>query len=293
MNDPAPHRPLDIAERADQLDALADRYLALWKRINERDFLNPAAGLVHLAAYLTDCHILVDETLRRLTELVTSQPSQPLEAGIALTTLNQAIRDSADAASLLARATGQSALTTATWANNYNGVDEQHLQDRYTKASQCCVGAMALLEHSALALHSTALLARSAERQSPAATPRAAAKAQAEAHAGSLERLTPAQRHALQAIAAGGVRLHETVRGSRYIDVGQGPRITLTTYNSLERKGLISRDTSTMLLFHGQRLTITKRGQAALAAITPGRASASPPDTSRPSQGRRRPRSGT
>ncbi|MFD5320027.1 hypothetical protein [Streptomyces sp. NPDC127098] len=287
MTDPTPPRTLDIPELADQLDTLADRYMGLWNRINERPFLNPATGLADLAAYLEQCHALVKGTLRRLTELAARRPSQPIEAGIALTALTQAVENSTHAAGLLATATGQSALTTVSWADHEPGAREQLPQAARAEVDQRRAEAMARLEQSALALHSTAAHARSAEPQPHTATPAAQGRAHAEAEPRDVPRLTAAQRSALQAIADGRVRLHETLRGSRYLDAGSGARITLTTYNALQRKGLISRDTSTMLLFHGQLLAITKRGQAALAA-TRAQAPARPPGIAQPSSVRRR-----
>ncbi|MEU2874213.1 hypothetical protein ABZ769_34320 [Streptomyces olivoreticuli] len=79
-------------------------------------------------------------------------------------------------------------------------------------------------------------------------------------------RLSPNQHQALHTINRGGAELCETTRGRTYVAAPGGQRITMTTYNSLERKGLVSRDTGTSL-FTGQRLFATERGRTVLASL--------------------------
>ncbi|MBV9026849.1 MAG: hypothetical protein JO362_24320, partial [Streptomycetaceae bacterium] len=78
-------------------------------------------------------------------------------------------------------------------------------------------------------------------------------------------KLSTAQYTALQALAKGwGCMRASHPRGSARIHTGDGTRITLATFQSLVKRGLVHWDTSTPLS-RGQDINLTAQGQQALA----------------------------
>lgn len=99
--------------------------------------------------------------------------------------------------------------------------------------------------------------------------PAASATAQKQT-AARTPKLTAAQHAALQALAQEGGRLSESIRGHKRFVVPRNSdvRITITTFDALEKRGLVHTDRSTPLL-RGQNITVTPAGQRLLAAQRP------------------------
>ncbi|KPI02884.1 hypothetical protein OK074_5034 [Actinobacteria bacterium OK074] len=91
--------------------------------------------------------------------------------------------------------------------------------------------------------------------------------------------LTPAQRTALEAVAAGHVTLGEQ-SGTPYVSRGPA-RITITTIRALEARSLVAREPGP-LMTHDERLHLTPDGCRALAALL-DRSGSAPPTAMRPS----------
>jgi DNA-binding MarR family transcriptional regulator len=79
-----------------------------------------------------------------------------------------------------------------------------------------------------------------------------------------MARRSPAQLTALQLIAEGGVTAYEFRHiGRTRVTARNGAPINTATFRTLERAGLITRDTSTSL-FNGQAVSLTDAGRAEL-----------------------------
>lgn len=116
-----------------------------------------------------------------------------------------------------------------------------------------------------------------------APTPAASATAQKQT-AAPAPKLTAAQHAALQALAQEGGRLSESIRGHKRFVVPRNSdvRITITTFDALEKRGLVHTDRSTPLL-RGQNITVTPAGLDVLAAQRPSPAATPvPPPPPRP-----------
>lgn len=87
--------------------------------------------------------------------------------------------------------------------------------------------------------------------------------------------LTAAQYDALTALNGGGYLYESATRGLGVTRVAtsNGTRVSIATYQALERRGLVTHDTSTSLWAGGQKISVTEQGQQALApkeAVTDG-----------------------
>ncbi|MCG7207282.1 hypothetical protein [Streptomyces arenae] len=82
--------------------------------------------------------------------------------------------------------------------------------------------------------------------------------------------LTPAQYGALTALNGGGHLYESATRGLGVTRVAtdDGTRVSIATFQALDKRGLVTRDTSTSLAT-GQKITVTEQGQQALARPRP------------------------
>ncbi|MGW0710197.1 hypothetical protein ACWD4G_30290 [Streptomyces sp. NPDC002643] len=89
--------------------------------------------------------------------------------------------------------------------------------------------------------------------------------------------LTRSQYAALEALRDGG-HLYENARraGVTRVATDDGTRVSIATYEALRKRGLVTADTSTPLLYHGQKITVTEDGHRALKQPRP---QATPPAT--------------
>ncbi|MEU2131751.1 hypothetical protein [Streptomyces sp. NPDC018352] len=76
--------------------------------------------------------------------------------------------------------------------------------------------------------------------------------------------LSDTQYKALGALAKGGASMETKGRGSARVAVPDGIRVTIATFQSLDKRGLVHLDTS-VPLFHGRAITVTADGNRALA----------------------------
>ncbi|MGQ4435318.1 MULTISPECIES: hypothetical protein [unclassified Streptomyces] len=83
--------------------------------------------------------------------------------------------------------------------------------------------------------------------------------------------LTAAQYDALAALNRGGSLYESATRGMGVTRVAadDGTRVSIATYRALEKRGLVTHDTSAMLWSGGQKITVTEQGQQALARPRP------------------------
>lgn len=97
--------------------------------------------------------------------------------------------------------------------------------------------------------------------------------------------LTPAQYDALTSLNGGGHLYESATRGMGVTRVATNDctRVSIATYRALEKRGLVTTDTSTSLMAGGQKITVTEQGQQALAQPRPvaalATAVAAPPKT--------------
>jgi hypothetical protein len=76
--------------------------------------------------------------------------------------------------------------------------------------------------------------------------------------------LSDTQYEALGALAKGGARMETKGRGSARVAVPDGSRVTIATFHSLDKRGLVHLDTS-VPLFRGRDITVTADGHRILA----------------------------
>ncbi|MFJ4572048.1 hypothetical protein ACIP4W_11550 [Streptomyces sp. NPDC088846] len=76
--------------------------------------------------------------------------------------------------------------------------------------------------------------------------------------------LSDTQYQALSALAKGGARMETKGRGSARVAVPDGSRVTIATFQSLDKRGLVHLDTS-VPLFRGRDITVTADGHRILA----------------------------
>ncbi|WP_405729353.1 hypothetical protein OG885_10150 [Streptomyces sp. NBC_00028] len=83
--------------------------------------------------------------------------------------------------------------------------------------------------------------------------------------------LTAAQYDALTALSGGGHLYESATRGLGVPRVAttDGTRVSIATYRALEKRGLVTHDTSTSLRAGGQKISVTEQGQQALAQPRP------------------------
>ncbi|MEV8125395.1 hypothetical protein AB0P07_15035 [Streptomyces sp. NPDC085944] len=97
--------------------------------------------------------------------------------------------------------------------------------------------------------------------------------------------LTAAQHDALTALNGGGHLYESATRGLGVTRVAtnDGTRVSIATYRALEKRGLVSPDTSTSLWAGGQKISVTEQGRQALTRPRPRAAlrtaAATPPKT--------------
>ncbi|ELS55910.1 hypothetical protein [Streptomyces viridochromogenes] len=82
---------------------------------------------------------------------------------------------------------------------------------------------------------------------------------------------TAAQYDALTALNGGGYLYESATRGLGVTRVAtnDGTRVSIATYRALEKRGLVTHDTSTSLWARGQKISVTEQGQQALAQPRP------------------------
>ncbi|MFF8918316.1 hypothetical protein ACF08M_34715 [Streptomyces sp. NPDC015032] len=76
--------------------------------------------------------------------------------------------------------------------------------------------------------------------------------------------LSDTQYEALGALATGGAKMETKGRGSAHVAVPDGSRVTIATFQSLDKRGLVHLDTS-VPLFRGRDITVTADGHRVLA----------------------------
>ncbi|MFD7013900.1 hypothetical protein [Streptomyces sp. NPDC059928] len=97
-------------------------------------------------------------------------------------------------------------------------------------------------------------------------------------------RLSLAQNEALRALAKGGATMRKQGGGSRIVVTSDRTRITISTFQSLDKRGLVHVDTS-VPLSRGRGITVTPEGHRALAhhqartGVSAGPAAARPATT--------------
>ncbi|MGW6742860.1 hypothetical protein ACWGDX_19410 [Streptomyces sp. NPDC055025] len=274
-------RQIDITVQADRLRTLADRFDALRRELlhDHDEPLTGTEGLRQLARRIAESHALVTESLTRLTALDGSQAAHISGARAAFDCVSSVVEQAGLASASLTSAISDNTYDAHTWdpqpaddrvARDLRHRDARqniaaHLHDAAQSLSVCATGCRYVATHltGTTPAPATAPVSSTTRTGTPAPATRPV-------------HLTPRQHHALHTIAQGGVKLSETTRGRWYVDTprGSGERITLTTYNSLEKKGFVDRDTSSSL-FTGQTLTATDHARTILATLPPS--AAAPP----------------
>ncbi|MFB7270800.1 hypothetical protein [Streptomyces sp. NPDC056244] len=267
-------RQIDIAVQTDRLRTLADRFDALRRQLLDGQPLTGTEGLRQLIPHVTTSHELVTESLIRLAVLDGSQAARISGAQAAFDCVSSVVEQAGLASASLTSAICDNTYDANSWApqpaDDTTARNLRHREARQNIATHLAAAAQSLSVCATGCRYVATHLSGTTPAPPVTAPVRSTTRTGGSAPATRPVRLTPRQHQALHTIAQGGVKLHETTRGRWHVATPPGPgeRITLTTYNSLEKKGLVDRDTSSSL-FTGQALTATDRARTVLAALPP------------------------
>jgi hypothetical protein len=262
---------LDLAEQAQQLRTLARDFEALHARVRDVSYTPGTDALRQISPLLLKAQDLTATVLVRLGALDSSAYTSIASSRASLQCLASVVVASSQAGNDLA---------SALLANPYEGApfpgyradDASMRTARHAEAIPKMTGHLADAAHqldlSATGCHyvATGITRDLADTREATVFPQAAAG----------PALTSTQYDALKAL--GGGRLYESSTrglGVTRVATEDGTRISMTTFRALARRKLVELDTSTSL-YRGQKITVTERGQQALAKPRPTASAAAP-----------------
>ncbi|WP_198358304.1 hypothetical protein [Streptomyces fildesensis] len=192
-----------------------------------------------------------------------------------LETLGEVVASACFAAWQLARAVADNPLEASTFAGGPPADDAVMRQARHAEAAPLLAQSLTTAAHHlnlcATCCHYTASgITRDLERTASTSAGRPVP-----------HRLSDAQYQALRSLAQGGATMQTRGRGSTMVCTPDLTVITIATFQSLDKRGLLHLDTS-VPLYQGRSITVTPEGHHALAhhatskgaAITPSAAAA-------------------
>lgn len=275
----------DVTDHLVHLQQLRSQFADLGTRVKALTVVPGTDGLNQITPLLLQTHTLTAESLARLRALdgspITMTSGSRYTTAAMASVVSTASRAASDLASALhANAgganwepAGDTAAATrehrdngaTTTAGRYIGDAARQLD----LSSTACDRVHAALSNTATTATAPPSAAPAHDRSGPTTRADGARQTPPETPATPHKPtapFSPAQQQALQSIASGDTHLCETVRGRLYVSTRDATRISVGTYNSLARRKLVDRDKGTSL-FHGQAITLTERGLAALAEL--------------------------
>lgn len=262
-------RQIDIASQVEHLRRLAGDFEALHTHVRDLTYTPGTDALDKISPVLLNVQDLTAKAVLRLWILDGSQYTTVQGSRSSLETLASVV-----SSALLAGTD----LAGALYANPYEGaafagqlVDEGAVRKaRHAEATPVMAEHIADAAHQ-LDLRATAchFVASGISRDLAAAICTTAVPSQQQE---APQKLSARQYAALQALAKGGGQVRETHhRGSTRVYTKDGTRVTIATFQSLHKGGLVRLDTGTAL-YQGRDITVTGEGQRALAHHRPGTA---------------------
>lgn len=257
--------PLDLPTQVQQLRDLAEEFETLHVRVRQVSYTPGTNALRQITPLLLKTQDLTATALLRLAALDNSAYTSIAGSRAGLETLSSVVA----AASLAG-----TDLASALYANPYEGAPfagypADDALVRTARDAEAIARMTGHLEDAAHQLDLGAIACRyaasSITRGLAAAHPPQAAQHQ------TMPKLNSAQYTALTSLAQGAGRLYESEQrglGVTRVATTDGTRISIATFRALATRGLVSADTSTVLLV-GQKITVTEQGQQALAQGRP------------------------
>ncbi|MEW1794623.1 hypothetical protein [Streptomyces niveus] len=257
---------LNLTEQAQQLRDLAHEFESLRARVRGVSYTPGTDALRQISPLLLKTQDLTATLLVRLGALANSPYTTVPGSHASLECLSALVIASTQAGNDLASALYANPLEGAAFPG-YPAYSESDRVARHAEAIPLMTG------HLADAVHQLDLSATGCHYVATGIT-RDLADIHDQAKSAQMDAgspLSPAQYDALKALSLGQGKLQERSHrglGVTRVATHDGTRISIATYRALAKHGLVTADTSTSL-FHGQKITVTDRGQQALAQRRP------------------------
>ncbi|MFB8352938.1 hypothetical protein [Streptomyces niveus] len=258
--------PLDLTEQAQELRNLAHEFEALRDRVRGVSYTPGTDALRQTGPLLLTTQDLTATLLVRLGALANSPYTRIPGSHASLECLSSLVLATTLAGNDLARALHANPLEGAAFPG-YPAYSESDRVARHATAIPRMTGHLTDAAHqldlSATGCHYVATgitsdLADAHDQTTPERQTTGPA-------------LSPAQYDALKTLSAGEGKLYESPRrglGVTRVVTHDGTRVSIATYRALAKRELVTADTSTSL-FHGQKITVTEKGQRAQAQHRP------------------------
>ncbi|AUH40539.1 hypothetical protein [Streptomyces sp. CMB-StM0423] len=259
-----PERPLtssvDLTEEIHHLRRLAAGFKALDDSVLGLTVIPGADALRRLVPLLLTSQELVSKTLLRLSALESSPYAEAAGSLQGLNALRALVLEASLASCNLAHAVAANPLHGVPFGRldqDDNGSREArhadavpaiegHLADSALQLDVCADGCLYLAGSIARTLdHTASKHTTTSARQ-------------------AVHKLSQTQHKALQALARGGATMQTKGRGSTFVLTPDRTRITIATFQALDKRGLVHLDTS-VPLYQGRPITVTANGRRALA----------------------------
>ncbi|MFD3420116.1 hypothetical protein [Streptomyces decoyicus] len=245
---------VDLHEQINHLRHLAHDFKALHDRVRDLAVAPGTEALRQLTPLVLKSQELVGKALMPLSALDGSPYTAVSGSRQSLNTLGAVVSSASLASSGLAHALAANPLDSTGFAGPHH--DEDSIRNaRHARALPEMIGYLAdaahLLDVCETACHYLATgITRDLER--------ASTSSQQAPH-----KISPTQYEALRALAKGGATMQTRGRGSTIVLTPDHTMITISTFQSLDKRGLVHLDTS-VPLHQGRGITVTAEGQRAL-----------------------------